>query len=277
MKRIMGYIIKVLKSINYNINKYIGSNQYGWFGNYLSWETAISESGKYENEVIIEKVRDACFKVKKGEAVYERDSVIFDKIEYSYPILSSLLWIASVNNNKLNIIDFGGSLGSTYYQNRFFLTHLQEFSWNIVEQDKFVTIGKNEFEDKRLFFYYSIGECIKEKKINALLLSSVIQYIEKPYILLDEIFSYNIEYIVIDLTGFILNNGDRLTVQKVSPSIYNAEYPCWFFNEQNFLNYFYEKYELLLDFDSFLGGRIEIDGRVKAKYRGFLFRLKKRK
>ena len=56
--------------------------------------------------------------------VYERDSVLFDTIRYSWPLLSDLLRAASEDQNHLSVLDFGGSLGSSYYQNRVFLSHL---------------------------------------------------------------------------------------------------------------------------------------------------------
>ena len=54
----------------------------------------------------------ATFKVKKGEALYERDLIIFDQIEYSWPVLFRLMWGDAENgesligiNSELIIID----------------------------------------------------------------------------------------------------------------------------------------------------------------------------
>ena len=60
------------------------------------------------------------FKVKNGEAVYERDSVLFDEIQYSWGLLAGLEKAALEHDGKLCVLDFGGSLGSTYYQNKQF-------------------------------------------------------------------------------------------------------------------------------------------------------------
>ncbi len=60
-------------------------------------------------------------KVKRGEAVYERDSIVLEKFQYSWPLTSGLLYAATMSNSKLNVLDFGGSLGSSYYQNRNYL------------------------------------------------------------------------------------------------------------------------------------------------------------
>ena len=101
--------------------KYIIGFFYGWSGNYSNWAEAEKESSGYNSKNILETVKQATLKVKNGQAVYERDSVIFNEIEYSFPILSSLMWVAAQNNGELNILDFGGYLGSSYYQYKTFL------------------------------------------------------------------------------------------------------------------------------------------------------------
>src|ERR1700686_2222088 len=87
-------------------------------GNYAAWADAKAASSGYVSDIILEKVKISLQKVKNGEAQFERDSVLFDKIEYSWPLLAGLLWVASREGNRLNLVDFGGSLGSSYYQNR---------------------------------------------------------------------------------------------------------------------------------------------------------------
>jgi len=114
---------------------------YGWYSDFATWEEAKKKSGGYEAESILQKVKESLLKVKNGEAVYERDSVIFDKIEYSWELLAFLMWVAAQNGGKLNLIDFGGSFGSTYFQNKKFLEKLTNVSWNIVEQQNYVKVG----------------------------------------------------------------------------------------------------------------------------------------
>ena len=240
--------------------------KYGFFGNFLTWKDAVNASTGYNSDEIIKKVKDSLLKVKSGEAVYERDSVLFDKIHYSWPLLAGLLWIASQKGNRLNLIDFGGSLGSSYFQNRKFLLHLKELRWNIAEQEKMVKCGKKYFETDYLKFYFNLDDCIEEQNPDLILLSGVIQYIEKPYDLLKKIINYGLEFIIIDRTAFIKGDEDRLTVQKVSPKIYKASYPAWFFSETKFLKYFEKRYELIEEFNAF------DKANIPSRYKGFIFR-----
>ncbi|NQV88636.1 MAG: methyltransferase, TIGR04325 family [Parcubacteria group bacterium] len=247
--------------------------QYGFFGKYQSWKEAQANSSGYDNPYVLEKVRNALTKVKNGEVAYERDSVVFNQIEYSWPVLASLLWIASLNENHLNIIDFEGSLGSSYFQNVNFFSHLKELKWNIVEQENFVECGKKYFQNNHISFFKSINECVKKSQPHAILLSSVIEYVEKPYDILRTMIEHKIPYIIIDRTSFLKNieSEEVITVQKVSPRIYDASYPCWIMSEKK-VKQFLESggYHLVADFDS--PDKIYSD-KTDVKFRGFIFKL----
>ncbi len=238
---------------------------YGWKGNFSSWEDAKNKSTGYDHDAIFTKVYNAALKVKNGEAVFERDSVIFDEVQYSWPLLASLMYIYA-KENKLNVIDFGGSLGSTYFQNKKFLDNLKNVSWNVIEQEKFVSIGKREFESDILKFFYNIND-IEEKNIpNVILLSGVLQYLENPQDILKTLFTLKTKYFVIDRTPFAINNIEKITIQRVPSKIYQASYPCRFFNESNLVQLFTSNgYRFV---ERFSNG---IDNANDAHFFGYLF------
>jgi putative methyltransferase (TIGR04325 family) len=264
---------RIINKLKYTLfSKKTERNQYGYFGNYTSWQEAYTDSSGYHTEVILEKVKTALLKVKNGEAVYERDSVLFDTIQYSWPLLAGLLRAASENQNRLSVLDFGGSLGSSYFQNRMFLSHLQNLQWSIVEQKYFVECGKENFEDERLCFYESIESCMTSEHPNVVILSSVLPYLEKPCECLKSVIETEITYIIVDRTPFLLNaKGNRLTIQKVHPSIYEASYPAWFFDKNKFFSYFDGKYQLIAEFDA-LAGYIYVDFKKIALDKGMIFK-----
>ena len=61
---------------------------YGWSGDYTSWQEAKKEATGFDHPAILEKVKNALLKVKNGEAAHERDSVLYDRIQYSFPLLA---------------------------------------------------------------------------------------------------------------------------------------------------------------------------------------------
>lgn len=234
------------------IRKSPTAHSYGFFGSYSSWDEAYKNCTGYDSSNILEKTKNALLKVKRGEVVYERDSVLFDKIHYSWPLLVGLLRASSENHNRLSVLDFGGSLGSTYFQNREILSGLDSLKWSIVEQPHYVACGKKFFQSNELVFYDDLNACLLKERPDVFLASSVIQYLEKPYMVLSKIIESGVKWIIIDRTPFLLDNKkDLLTVQKVTPSVYDASYPAWFFNKKEFLNYFKKKYSLLGEFQGF--------------------------
>lgn len=241
--------------------------RYGWHGKYKTWADASSKCSGYDNDLILNKVRESALKVKSGDAIYERDSVIFDKREYAFPVLSTMLALAIRNNGKLNVIDFGGSLGSTYFQNKLFLDRIPVLNWCIVEQPDFVKTGRMEFQDERLKFFNSIDECTNSYSIDIILLSSVLQYLEKPFAVVENAYLKSIRYLIIDRTPFV-KGEDRITIQNVPPSIYKATYPCWFFNERLFLQKIGMFYIKAFEFKAL------DEANLKSEFKGFFFEIR---
>ncbi|CAM4392856.1 putative methyltransferase, LIC12133 family [Pedobacter westerhofensis] len=245
--------------------------QYGWFGNYASWHEAAASAGGYDSGNILQKTKDALLQVKNGTAVYERDSVVFEHIEYPFPLISCLLRSAALLKRPLNILDFGGSLGSTYYQVKDFVGTDCCASWNIVEQEHYVNCGKANFEDDHLKFYHSIDHCLLDTKIDLILLSGSVQYMPAPHDLLKKVAAYNFGFIVFDRTAFHDGLYDRLTLQTVPPEIYEASYPSWFFNKEGFLNHFKSNYNIICELPPFVEGEsvISIDHQPLGYNKGF--------
>jgi putative methyltransferase (TIGR04325 family) len=249
------------------LRQYVGGIFYGYFGPYPDWESAQRRSSGYDAKQILEKVSDSLMQVKTGAAAYERDSVLFDRVEQSWPLLSCLLYVASCTDRELKLIDFGGSLGSSYFQNRSWLNALSTVSWAVVEQPNFVRRGRELFADRQLVFFDSI-ESASDTHSSTILLSSSIQYLAKPYDLIREIIDKKFRYIIIDRTGFT-SEPDFVTLQKVPPQIYVASYPCWFFNESRFLELLSPYYNKLAEWPA-LGGHYDRHG-ISADFKGFLF------
>ena len=246
-------------------NLFVAFRGQGWRGNFNSWSEALRLTTGYDSSSILEKSKSFMLdSIKK-----QKEQNI--KVQYPWELLSALMWIAAQNSGCLNIVDFGGALGGTYYQNKVFLDLLEKVQWNVIEQTHFVEAGKNEFETDSLRFYFSIDDCISQTpgKIQCILFGSVLQYLEKPYELLKDTLKRQLDYIIITRTGFTLNKLDRITIQKVPKSYYNASYPCWIFEERKFLSFFGDYgYELVCDFYD------KYQLNIPSTYKGLVFKLK---
>lgn len=224
--------------------------RYGWSGNYPSWQAAQREATGYDSVMILEKVKNSLLKVKNGEAVYERDSVLFDHIEYDWPVLAGLMWVAAQHQGRLSVLDFGGSLGSSFFQNRKFLSSSMVLEWSVVEQAHFVEAGVSHLQDEKLKFFTTCEQCLAERNPNVILLSSVLSYIEKPFELLKYLASLQIEFLIIDRLPVIKGDRDQIKLQKVNPIIYTATYPAWFFSKSEFEKKVGQIFEILETYKS---------------------------
>jgi len=246
--------------------------RYGWHGSYSSWAAAKSKCSGYDAEIILTKIKAATLKVKNGEAVYERDAMLFDKIEYSWPLLANLLWIAGRHNNFLSVLDFGGSLGTTFFQNRSYLNHLKKITWSIVEQANYVQEGKSSIAGENLDFFENVETAVREKGQHAvLLLSCVLPYVEKPFDLIANLVAKNFPYIIVENTYFNTRPANRLTIQKVPPVYYEASYPAWFLDYNEVMKSFTARYDLVAEY---INDQILYLEGEKIAYRGFILQLK---
>ncbi len=246
----MRIFVKILKFIRRQYKIYKSP----WKGNYSSWEEALKKTSSYNSQEIFEKVRIATLNVKNGIYPYERDSVNFDKIEYSYPLLVSLL--SAIEDEELIVFDFGGALGSSYFQNKEILQKIgkiKKLRWCVIEQEEFVDIGNKEIRDDNLIFFNSIEEAFdRVGKPKIILLSSVLQYMEEPFVLMNKIKLMNSNYICIDRTIFFEKEKRRICIQSVPKKIYKASYPCWILNKEELINLMDDTYEKINEFDGYI-------------------------
>ncbi len=238
-------------------------------GDYATWAEAERASTGYSARNILEKTRSAMLKVKNGEAAYARDSVVFDHVTYPFPVLAALLRARSANGNRLSVLDFGGSLGTTYFQCRDFLS-LGAYRWSVVEQTEHAKCGREEFADERLQFYSSIDECLEQERPNLLLLSGIIQYLPDPHRFLENIITRDFPHVIVDRTSFFGEDRDLLTVQHVPEWIYRATYPAWFLSEKRFLHAFAKRYRVVASFPAADAIHPE---RGRAYWKGFIFEI----
>lgn len=248
-----------------------GKPKYGFFGFFDTWQDVLKQSRGWNSPHILDKVCTNLLKVKKGEAVYERDSVLFDKIQYSWSLLAGLLKVAVENNGILRVADFGGSLGTTYFQNREFLSGLKKLEWNIIEQENYVACGNKYFKSEELRFFADLESCLKSANPDVLIVSSVIQYLEDPFAMIEKFINAGFKYIIFDRTSFINLPEHKIAIQKVKPAIYDAAFPIWFFNYDKFLSLFTGQYRVTAEFDAFVASRYEVSG-IPGGDKGFILK-----
>lgn len=239
-------------------------------GHYSDWESASKFSTGYDVDIILERVKYSTLELIAGRAVFERDSVLFNRVQYSFPVLAGLLLASVKNSGRLSVLDYGGSLGSSYFQCANFLTDLSYLRWSVVEQAHFVRCGQEFIQSEKLKFYFNIRDVVSLEKPNVALLSSVLQYLPDPYSVLTELIENNLEYIIIDRTPFTEELQDVITLQHVPPSIYPASYPCRILSKQLFFDFFSADYKLMAEFTS--DDRAAVVSGMKVNFCGMIYK-----
>jgi len=243
-------------------------------GEFRHWKDAAANSKGYDADAILQRALQAALAVRRGEAAFERDSVPFAKPEFNWPVSAALFMSAARHKGELDVLDFGGSLGSTYFQHLPLLESLHQVAWTVIEQAHFVATGRSHFQDERLWFCESIGECLRIHQPKVALLSSSIQYLPEPFAVLAEIADAGIETLIIDRTPFSAKESHAILVQHVPAWVYEASYPLWVFGEQSFLDEMSRRWRLTSLHESSEGSAVSASG-FSFSYKGMLFEARK--
>ena len=234
-------------------------------GVFDDWQAAERVARGYADSSLIQRVEGAALLVKSGQAAWEQDGVAHDRIPEDFPQLACLSQAALANDGTLTVLDFGGGLGSAYYQTRHFMKRTKKLRWHIVEQEQIVSSGKRHFQTEELQFHESIEQCMSVSSPNTILLSSVLQYLEDPYTLLELIAKLPIEFLIIDRHPQTLTR-ELITVQKIPRKLYPASYPAWLFDMKKMDSFLSIHFEQVACWD---GKDPQIRGRnIGANYIG---------
>jgi putative methyltransferase (TIGR04325 family) len=154
------------------------------------------------NGNVAERVLSGALKVLRGEAIAHKNGILFDKIPYNFQLISTLLSAATYDGNRLYVLDFGGSLGTSYFHSRDFLQDISEVEWSIVELPHFVASGTKYLQSKQLFFHETIEDCLRHhQRPNVVIISGVLSYLPEPWTTLGNLLQIGSEYVFIDRTA----------------------------------------------------------------------------
>jgi putative methyltransferase (TIGR04325 family) len=218
-------------------------------GPHADWETAKAATAGYDNADILKRVVDATGQVLRGDADYEQDGVPMHGMPPASHALASLLMAAALDAGKLSVLDFGGGLGSHYLKWRRWFTPLDGMHWCVVEQPHFVAAGEQLFKDNsEISFAQSIEQAAAANAPNAVIASSVLQYLPEPLPALDALIAIAPRLIVIDRTPFGDDGSAHVMSQHVPRHLGTASYPLWLLSRVAIHARLRERYVLLAEF-----------------------------
>jgi putative methyltransferase (TIGR04325 family) len=241
--------------------------KYGLIGPFSSWAEARSYSAGYDDLAILEAVDRATLTALRSERV-SQDGMVLDSASLPFPLIACLMRVALKKGRPINVIDFGGGLGSVWYRCRMFLSSAIA-GWCIVEQPHFVKRGREKYQTAELQFSCTLQEAADAWAPDVIVFSSVLQYLEDPYAVLAEVSRLEPSAIIIDRTPYGDGADDKVLVQQVPPEIYSASYPLYLFGASRIGEALSPAYRRVLGFDA-LDGKWRY-GEGVAHFRGELY------
>lgn len=242
--------------------------QYGFFGNYASYEEALEHCTGYENPIIIEKIKQYTI------AHIEQSKHRLDS--RSQQLLASFAHIqAAIPKDEYRILDFGGALGAHYYTFKAFLPPTIRLKWVVLETPPMSAAGtKNFANDELSFITQSDLEYIAaQDSFDFIIASSFIQHTENPEAYFDVIKSFNTPFILMNRLPLIEQATDILSIQYVEPAIYDASYPAWFLAEKKWLDLIQQEHDILFRW-SIPEDEAYLDHKHKVVGQGMLLKAK---
>lgn len=227
------------------------------------WRAALAQSTGYDQACILERVAHATREVVEGRARFERDSVLFQRPEFRFPVVAALLRQASLHGSRLNVVDFGGALGSAYWQSRHLLDGVLSIDWRVVEQPHYVSRGRRDFSNNHLSFHETIALASAPLEHGLGLVGGALQFVESPKDVLGELRATRLTHLLIDRVPISDEPLSRVCIQITPRSIYAATYPLWILSREELLDWLQPDWRVLAEFDC-------DEGRCRTN-RGFVF------
>lgn len=216
---------------------------------YKSWDDALAKAEGYDSEKITSRLLSAATKVRDGSAAYERDGVLFSEIKYSWPLLAALS-LSRRESQSLRVLDWGGSLGSSYFQNKDLLESSGcKLNWTIVEQAHLAELGRREFQSNSLHFSSSLSD-FKVGQFEVALFGVSICYVPNAEDIIMSVKELEPAGIVFDRTPEARGPQDLFGVQRVNGRIYKASYPIRSFGTGKLEGLLSPQYRKIVEWES---------------------------
>lgn len=215
-------------------------------GPFSNWSEAVSSSTGYCNSTITQKAVSAITKILSGEKKCEKDTILFDEYQYSLPLILGLNFTLKYIKQKITILDYGGSFASSFFRNFDILSNFN-IRWIVVEQEHIVNIAKEKlYQFNNLEFistsnFKTANPCLD---YDVLLLGSSLQFLKHPEIELKILLKPCVKSLIFEQTPFVISGSTQLTVQQIREPIYDASYPAWHFDENEFLSWIGNHYQI---------------------------------
>ena len=217
---------------------------------YTSWQTAEKAcDSSYDDAAVLKTFTNAALAIGNGDGIYDRDGRVHRSFSENAHLVAALRHVTNTQG-QFNVLDFGGALGSMYRQHRWSLDKFGDFTWCVVDQAPYVETGKRLFTSNKLKFEPTIPKAVASYQPNIALMSNVLQRVEHPFAILNELAASDIPYLFIDRTPIIRSVNNLITCGTLPAVSEKNTFPAWHFSEAAFKQALQTKYRIINEFNT---------------------------
>ena len=196
-----------------------------------SWETAERKSVGYESTDVLTplmqgttETRDNLIKSRSATTRYQ---------QVATAILFGLSEDMLHGGKPLRILDFGGGSGDYFYQLQKFVPNI-DFDWTVVETPALAQAMQDKYGGypEQIRWVHSLE--MTDDKYDFVLCSGVLQYVEKPFEILEALVKKS-ELVIINRIPLTTSSDNFVALQRVLTKKKRGSYPAHFFSETSFL------------------------------------------
>jgi putative methyltransferase (TIGR04325 family) len=233
-----------------------------------SWDHAVVDSAGYEAVDLVDGCLEAAMAVQRGDAAYERDTVLFFEPELDLPLVAAVAMSRGACGRQVRVLDIGGGLGTGFFRHREILHQIGVSSWRVLETPAMVQASKELAEEPGLSFVTSLEEALHDP-LDLVVFSSSLQYMSEPRKVLEAALSSTASVVLLDRLPMWSKPTAAPVVQTTPAGTIGGTYPCWLLAERELLRWVGPEWVLASGYDA-IGGNWATDAGDLVKWRGLL-------
>jgi putative methyltransferase (TIGR04325 family) len=196
-----------------------------------SWKIAVEKSVGYQDDNVTDPIVDQALHFR----LQTKNSTLVSS-RYQQVASAMLYCLTSSDYSRdrpWRVLDFGGGGGEYYFQFQALAPNLR-LEWTVLETAALSRAMEGSQTGNDNITWISSIEDVAES-YDAILCSSVFQYIEEPYEMLSKL-SNKSNYLIINRIPTISDRESFVALQRIRTGGRRGSYPAHFFNESDFLS-----------------------------------------
>jgi putative methyltransferase (TIGR04325 family) len=196
-----------------------------------SWNTALAKSIGYESSSVVGPVIEAARQLRN-----DCQEAALATSRYHQVASGMLCCIAQYDlkkNQPIRVLDFGGGSADYFFQFEKFVPHIS-FEWTVLETPALAEAMQRDLGHDHANLRWVDSFEKTSESYDVVLCSSVLQYVEKPFEVLDQLVKKS-QFLILNRLPLVDTAEHFVAVQRIVTKRKRGSYPAHFFSESKFM------------------------------------------